>query len=489
MAKPYNPHAVKEGSVMEGLFAMYCAAVLIDPDNGNNKTDVTKFINSLAVNTQLKDMATKEDKGPRKGQFKQAVKYEKTFPNILGRSRVFKTSIVNGREALVKYSTLSPYITKRLNASRNTLYFDTVGVDNYPDFSRVHLKIVLKEKEVGTQYGRELRMLLDNEPGPREKKQGENFESIKKRVDALINAKSGIFFDKLLKAKQSFLKNEKSDVILWQVDADGVGGEVSGGTIKQDITIRVFANGRRIFDQEINFSLKASSATIHSGGLDDGMDLLLNQMDLGIPSTTKKEIDKLWENVKDGTEDSTGLVGYVDASFRLILKNANPPSATPSGAGQTISDKWWDLLTERLFGKPGAYHGYIQLIELNEDTVKRGQSVSGVLEITPQWIQHLRETGMLLEARIERGDTESLGSPGDIRIMPVYLGKTKETDIKRCLYKLRINYLRPKDKVTGNKGDPAPFKFMTDIGGKGSPIWETNRSVTYFTKGGTNLLG
>ena len=111
------------------------------------------------------------------------------------------------------------------------------------------------------------------------------------------------------------------------------------------------------------------------------------------------------------------------------------------------------------------------------------------MEITPDWIQHLQDTGMLLEARIERGDTESLGSPGDIRIMPVYLGTQKENDIKRSLYKLRINYTGKKDKLTGRRGDPEPFKFMTDIGGKGSPIWETNRSVTYFTKGGTNLLG
>ena len=75
MAKQYNPHTVKEGSVMEGLFAMYCAAVLIDPDNGDSKREVTRFINSLAVNTQLKNMATKETEGPRKGQYKQAVKY------------------------------------------------------------------------------------------------------------------------------------------------------------------------------------------------------------------------------------------------------------------------------------------------------------------------------------------------------------------------------------------------------------------------------
>ena len=32
--------AVKEGSVMEGLFAMHCAAILIDPNDGKNTANV-----------------------------------------------------------------------------------------------------------------------------------------------------------------------------------------------------------------------------------------------------------------------------------------------------------------------------------------------------------------------------------------------------------------------------------------------------------------
>ena len=35
---------VKEGSVMEGIFAMYCAAYLIDPESGKSKNKIESFI-------------------------------------------------------------------------------------------------------------------------------------------------------------------------------------------------------------------------------------------------------------------------------------------------------------------------------------------------------------------------------------------------------------------------------------------------------------
>ena len=42
--------AIKEGSVMEGIFAMYCAAYLIDPNNGKSSSQVESFIDELRLN-------------------------------------------------------------------------------------------------------------------------------------------------------------------------------------------------------------------------------------------------------------------------------------------------------------------------------------------------------------------------------------------------------------------------------------------------------
>jgi hypothetical protein len=468
--KAPSPHSVKEGSVMEGLFAMYCAAILIDPNDGGSLSDVSKFVNSLALHTNLKDLVTKETDGPRKGQYKQAVSYNKTFPinKSAPKSSVFGVKVVKGSEA--KKMVNNP----KLAVSPSLDYFENVVQPNYPDFSRVALKVVLKEKEVGTQYGKELRMLLDNEPGPREVNQQKNFESIKIRVESMIKAKAATFFRKLQQVKRKYLNNNQSDIMHWVVDADGIGGEGSGGEVKQDVTIKVWANGKRIFEDTINFSLKASSATFHSGGLESGIELLIDKFALGLPEAQKRNIETMWEDVKNGTARDTGLVGFVDATFRLVLKEATVPAITKSN-----SDEWWDLLVARLFGVRNAYHGYMSLIELNHDSIKKGQPVSGVIEITPDWIQEMRDTGMKLYPMIKADNVEKEGSPGAIFIMPMYKGTTKETNKDKALYKIRINYLQA--KVDGVRSGPkAPFKFMTDIGGKGSIIWEYNKAEKYF---------
>ena len=79
----------------------------------------------------------------------------------------------------------------------------------------------------------------------------------------LINNKESQFFRSLKQTKERYLINKESDVIHWTVDADGIAGETSGGDIKQDVTIQIFADGKRILKEELNFSLKADSKTIH----------------------------------------------------------------------------------------------------------------------------------------------------------------------------------------------------------------------------------
>ena len=464
--------AVKEGSVMEGLFAMHCAAILIDPNHGDSNKEVKDFIYSLAVTTDLKDMATKDSDG----SFKQSVNYKKRFPISTNapKTSLFNVKVLTGAQAKKKVGN------PKLRVAPSLPYFETILQPDYPDFSSVNLKIRLKEKEVGTQYGRELQMLIDNEPAPREKKQQENFVSIEKRVESMIKARGATFFRKLVATKEKYLKNNKTDVMEWQVDADGVGGETSGGQVKQDITVRVWANGKRIFDDTINFSLKASSATFHSGGLNDGMDLLLNRMDLGIPTNVKNDINAMLDDLKEGRAQETGLTGYVDAAFKLILRNAQPTYS------QSSSDSWWDLMEARLFGATNKFHGSMQLIELNIDgrpAKKTGEVKSGVLEITPEHLHKLRyeHKVKIIPVLVPTPNLETnvAGSPGDIRLMPVYPKGGEEGNKDKAFFKIRINYKSDKDKLTGIRGEVKPFKFMSDIGGKGSIVWDNN--YTKFT--------
>ena len=77
----------RQGAVMEGLFAMYCAAYLIDPNHGQSISEVKKFINSLAVDTELKELSKANS---------NSVTYNKTSPNELGKS-VIKELISNSK--------------------------------------------------------------------------------------------------------------------------------------------------------------------------------------------------------------------------------------------------------------------------------------------------------------------------------------------------------------------------------------------------------
>ena len=45
---------------MEGIFAMYCAAYLVDPADGKDKKSIENFIDDLRIDTTLGQLADKK---------------------------------------------------------------------------------------------------------------------------------------------------------------------------------------------------------------------------------------------------------------------------------------------------------------------------------------------------------------------------------------------------------------------------------------------
>ena len=86
--------SIKEGSVMEGIFAMYCAAFLIDPEDGKNKKSMENFINDLRVDTTLGQLADKN---------KRSVDYKNTFPahSSPAKNNFKSVSVVKGNKAKI----------------------------------------------------------------------------------------------------------------------------------------------------------------------------------------------------------------------------------------------------------------------------------------------------------------------------------------------------------------------------------------------------
>jgi len=464
-----SPRTIKQGSVMEGIFAMYCAAFLIDPEDGKSKSSIEGFINDLRIDTTLGQLADKK---------KKSVDYHNTFPaHSAPAKKNFKgVSIVTGKKAKVmlkgsdKFDSLSKLLTDK------DKYFESISKKGFLDFSQVELKVRVKEAETGLYYGPNIKKLLDEEKeagGVKDEKYGE----IKKKMLQLINNNQTAFFRDLKSVKQKYLKNSQNDAVKWGVDADGIAGETSGGSIKQDVTIQIFADGKRILRSELNFSLKSDSVSIHGGGIYNSMPEIFEMFEGIIPASRVTEGKNYLKSItsKRGHEETSKAA--INSVWRLV------GDGIPKNQNTKLSDHFWGILEKRLFGSSTAYKGKIQVLEMNQTELR---------EVTQKQFKKLKESGILLYPKWLANDNPKQATPGSIKILPIYPGdgdkvkKTVEKDKDKDLFKIRMSYEWTKQDVDGKKvritpKEPrgmtpksAPFKIFIELGGKDSVIHDEN---------------
>ena len=463
--------SIKQGSVMEGIFAMYCAAYLVDPEDGKNKNAVEKFIDDLRVDTTLGQLIDKS---------KKSVDYNNTFPAHAkpAKKHFSPITIVTGKKAKTlikaseKYSTLSKVL-------KNTDdYFESIGTKNFLDFSQVELKVRVKEAETGAYYGPNLKKLLAEE-AKKGKVVDTKYNDIKKKMLYLINNNQTAFFRDLKSAKQRYIKNNKNDVVKWTVDADGIAGETSGGSIKQDVTIQIFANGKRIIRSELNFSLKSDSVSIHGGGIYNSMPEIFEMFEESIPKSRVSEGKKYLKSITTEKGHEETSKDAINAVWRLVGEGI------PKGVNTKLSDHFWDILERRLFGDRNSYEGNIQLLEMNKKELR---------EITREQFTKLKNSGVKLYPKWIANDKTSEATPGSIRILPVYPGngggEVVETDKDKGMFKIRVSYLWVKQGGKRIKpGDPSgvtpksePAKVFIELGGKKSIVHDENY-IDFINKG------
>ena len=462
---------IKQGSVMEGIFAMYCAAYLVDPEDGKNKNAVEKFIDDLRVDTTLGQLIDKS---------KKSVDYNNTFPAHAkpAKKHFSPITIVTGKKAKTlikdseKYSTLSKVL-------KNTDdYFESIGTKNFLDFSQVELKVRVKEAETGAYYGPNLKKLLAEE-AKKGKVVDTKYNDIKKKMLYLINNNQTAFFRDLKNAKQRYIKNNKNDVVKWTVDADGIAGETSGGSIKQDVTIQIFADGKRILRSELNFSLKSDSVSIHGGGIYNSMPEIFEMFE-GIISRSKvNEGKKYLKSITTEKGHEETSKDAINAVWRLVGEGI------PKSVNTKLSEHFWDILERRLFGDANSYDGNIQLLEMNKKELR---------EITREQFTKLKNSGVKLYPKWIANDKTSEATPGSIRILPVYPGngggEVVETDKDKGMFKIRVSYLWVKQGGKRIKpGDPSgvtpksePAKVFIELGGKKSIVHDENY-IDFINKG------
>ena len=149
---------------------MYCAAYLIDPNDGQNSNQIESFIDELRFNTFFSDL---------KGEGKQSVDYHDTFPmsNKLSTKFFKEVSIVSGGDA--RKLLIDPKQQRLISTDRN--YFETIDIDNYNDFTQVELKVRVKKAETDLFYGKEFARLVKaiQKEQKLDKKVVEKYENIK----------------------------------------------------------------------------------------------------------------------------------------------------------------------------------------------------------------------------------------------------------------------------------------------------------------------
>ncbi len=460
---------IKQGSVMEGIFAMYCAGFLIDPEDGKNKKSIENFINDLRIDTTLGQLADKN---------KKSVDYKNTFPaHSKPAKKNFKPiTIVKGKKAKTLIKDSQKYLSLSKVLKDSDEYFESIGTKGFLDFSQVELKVRVKEAETGAYYGPNIKKLLEEE-AKTGKVKDKKYNEIKKKMLFLINNNQTAFFKDLKNAKRKYITNSKNDAVRWTVDADGIAGETSGGSIKQDVTIQIFADGKRILRSELNFSLKSDSVSIHGGGIYNSMPEIFEMFEGIIPASRVTEGKRYLKSIttKRGHEETSKAA--INSVWRLV------GNGIPKTPNTKLSDHFWGILEKRLFGSSTAYKGKIQVLEMNQTELR---------EVTQKQFKKLKNSGILLYPKWFANDNPNQATPGSIKILPIYpsdgdkVKKIVEKDKDMDLFKIRVSYEWTKQDLDGHQvritpkesygmtPKSAPFKVFIELGGKDSVIHDEN---------------
>lgn len=346
---------VKEGSIIEGILAMYIALIFADPNDGSDDNFIKENITKLRKQTLLK-----EGINPRVG-----LSMEFPKDDDLG-----QTIAVGDTKTNRWMKQGEPYIIQQREGKP-------------ADFIQVSLDISLKPAEVRPGFGKEFEKYLE---------EGKDYGKLARKIDNLIASKKSVLFRRLILAKKKFLQNNKNDVVRYEITADGVTGEQADGNIKADIVVIVRANGKTLTKQQINLSVKSDSTTVQNSGIIKGLRAMYDL--LGVPANRKQQADELMEDIEEAQGEAKLM--YVSSMFDLIGQNL------ASAKGSDFTDRAFDFLEEAIFGDDLA-----QVVDVKAAGGK-------VKEIEPGQFKHFRKfgnAGKPIKLKAQK-------AASDIRILP-----------------------------------------------------------------------
>lgn len=228
--------------------------------------------------------------------------------------------------------------------------------DNYPaDTFNVILEVRLKEASVIGAFGKDFAMLVNK---------SSDIGGIDKKINSLIASVGQSNWSRSLKTIiDNFLENNKEEIITFEIIADGIAGESSGGDVKGDIDLKIYArtkNSRKnILSQVIPFSLKSESVTVANLSPYNGMKDIAKAF--GLQWNDIKKYEKIGERATTPAEK--------EYKFKLIEQMYSELSGMILKNKSTLNSKAYDFLYKSIFGSDLANVVDIQKGKVKEITV------------------------------------------------------------------------------------------------------------------------
>lgn len=369
---------VKEGSIIEGILAIYIAMIFADPEHGENINKIKDQISDLR-----KKIPSNRD-APRIG-----IKISLPKDDDLG----YVTAVGDTN-------------TNRFMINGQKYFVQQMG-EKPADFIQVDLDISLKPAEVYPGFGAEFSVNYE---------QKKDYGKLERKIDNLVKSKSSVLFRRLIIAKKKFLNNKSTDVVKYKIVADGVTGEQADGNIKADIIVTIEANGRQLVKDTINLSVKSDSTTVQNSGIVKGLEEMYKLF--GVPSSKTKQAKDLMEDISEAQGEAKLM--YVSSMFDLIGKNLS------NASGKVFTDKAFKFLEEAIHGDD-----YAQVVDVKSSGGKIKEMTVGNLRAYKNY------GGPSINGKAQPVMLQAKKSASDIRIIPV--GGTDKDFLFKFRFKRR-NY-------------------------------------------------
>lgn len=240
---------------------------------------------------------------------------------------------------------------------------------NPADIFNVNLVVRLKEASTTGAYGKEYKMKYSKTS---------DIGNIGRKLDNLIESAQpnrSSYAKKLFEARDNFLENNVGETVNFNVVADGIAGESSGGAVKGDVTVSVEASTSKgkskIFTQTVPFSLKSESVTVANLSPYNGM------VDIA------KAFGLKWKNISkyDDIKKKATSPAEKKHRFKLIRLMYDELKKMIVNNKLDISNRAFNFLQDAIFGKDLA-----DVVDMQK---------GGVKEITYEYFSKLKKSTKL----------------------------------------------------------------------------------------------